>query len=152
MKNKKGNTVVLTIRGMDWFLLTYLVIIFFIPQVISLADMFVQPFMNVYIAVYNIMNTIILTFGFFGLVVIYIMTYTTKFDDSKKEPAVPEYSSLWKFIIGLIKNILIIYFAYNFGMNYVAAITSLAIICSFFYFVVQRDFFAKMTKLKLAYK
>lgn len=152
MKDKKGGKVVLMIKGMDWFLLAYLVAMFFIPQVISPANMFVQPFMNVYIAVYSIFNTVILALGFVGLITIYVMTYTTKLDDSKKEPTVPEYSSSWKFVLVFAKNISIVYFASNFGMGYIATIASLAIIYSVFYSVVQRDFFAKMTKLKLAYK
>ena len=152
MNDKKGGKIILIMKSMYWFLLAYLVVIFFIPQVISPANMFIQPFMGVYIAIYSIVNTIIMALECIALVTIYIMTYTTKLDDYKKEPTVPEYSPLWKSILGFVKNIAIVYFASNFGMGYIAAITSLAIIYSIFYSIVRRDFFTKMTKLKLAYK
>ena len=150
--SKNSNKISLTIKGMDWFLLIYLISVFFIPQIIEPADIFLKPFMGVYTVVYSIINTLAVVLEIIGLIAIYIMTYTTKLDDSKKEPTVPEHVTLWKFIIGVVKNSAIVYFASNFNLNYIAAITSLGIICSIFFIIVQNDFFTKMTKLKLAYK
>jgi len=108
--------------------------------------------MGVYTVLYSIITTLAVVLGVIGSVVIYIMTYTNKLDDSKKEPTVPEYTPIWKFIFGIIKNSAIIYFASNFNLNYIATITSLSVICSIFVVIIQKDFYTKMTKLKLAYK
>jgi len=149
---KKNNGIALSIKFLDWFLLVYLVIINFAPNILGQTAYFFQPFMNVYFIIYSIIITLIIILGIVGLVVIYLMTYTSKFDNSKKEPSVPDYTPIWKHFFQMVKNIVIVYFASISGLNYIATITSMIIIYRILYLIIQRDFFAKMTKLKLAYK
>jgi len=148
MNKKKAKFAVMFI---DWIILIYLMMINIIPNIFGQTIHFFKPFMNTYIFIYSILATILFIFGIIGLVFVYLITYTSKLD-SKKEPLTPDYIPVWKSFVTTIKNIMLVYFASISGFHYIATLTSIMIIYSILYFVIQRDYFIKMTKLKLAYK
>ncbi len=151
MATTKKNGISISLKFMDWFLIAYLSAQLFVPHIFGQTAYFFQPFMGVYYVIYSVIATLVAVLGIIGLIAIYVMTYTSKLDP-KKEPQVPDYIPVWKFSIGMLKNAAIIYLSSVSNLGYIAIVSSLIMIYGIFYFIIQRDFYAKMTKLSLAYK
>lgn len=151
-KKKMGLKVRIPIYFFDYGLLIYFGLMVFAPEFIGPALGFLTPFMGVMRVLYTIFYTLMNVIMIFTIGVIAVMTYTTKLDDQKKEPTLPDVLNSTSFTYSIIKSMAFIYLTFTLGYGYLAVLLSLGLILGFAYKYMERDFTAKMVKLALAWE
>jgi len=151
-KNDGKSALVISTMWLEYVVLLYFLAKFILPGFIEWASLFFIPFSSVLLFLYTATLIISCIFGLIGMWAIYMMTYSKKFDDPTKEPGVPDIIPLWKYLLNTVKSIAIISLAFYFKENYISIICTILLFYSAFYRFIQKDFMAKMLKLKLAFR
>lgn len=138
---------------LQYSILIYFIILHFQPSILQPVNSFTQPFMGVIIVLYTILITITAILLPFSAIVLYLATYTNKFDSKAQEPGIPLQESLVKWIFNFIKGGFLVYLSYSLDYKYLAIIISLQLLFSLYYkFVIEREYVTKTIKRKLAWQ
>jgi len=146
MTKKSG--IEISVRFLNIFLLSYLVLYNIVPSVFNSVIYFFKPFMDVYFVFYSIIITVFAILLIFSVIMQYIITYSNKLNKLIKNEIINNYK-FYKAILLIIEKIIIVYFASIYGLIYISIINSIMIIFSIFSLFTKRDLIAKVTKLNL---
>ena len=122
--------------------------IYFFPDVISkwMVDGF-NVFMGIYSWIFTF-GVIVLTISF---AIICVKTYTDKLDKRNEDANIPEFTKLWKDVVGLGISIYTIFISFAAGFYYITILYVISVIITFAFLYVKKDFAMKCLKLKLAH-
>ena len=141
-------TLSLNLNFMWWIVTAFITTKLYFPSVLT-NIVAVGVVGNVFVVIYSIISTIVAILLVPSIVVMYMYTYSEKFDSSKMNVNLNK-SNLLSQIFSWIKNIFLIYITAQTGYIYLTVLASIMILGTVSLYGIRKDLMTKIAVMTLA--
>jgi len=142
-------TISFNVEFMWWIVVAFLTTKLYFPTVLT-QIIAVGVVGNVFVTIYSILSTIVAILLIPSIVVLYMYTYSEKFDSTKMNINLSNKTKLLSQIFSWCKSIFLIYISAQTGYTYLTVIASIMILGTVSIFVIRKDLMTKVTVMTLA--